>query len=199
VSDQNTTITADGLARLLDQFDGSINLRLLAASYLDQAQALEGAAFPILTERGIDNMTGDRLDGLGSIVNEARGGRNDADYRLALKGELAVLQSTGTAEDLIAIAVLVLQVSGDVYDVVEYFPKTFYIRPVGPIGVDPIFATSMLKRAVSAATRLLFVYSLVSESIVFTLSSQASTSESSALLGLANLSQTTGGHLSQSL
>lgn len=199
MSDQNTTITADGLARLLDQFDGSINLRLLAASYLDQAQALEDAAFPILTERSIDNMTGDRLDGLGSIVDVARGGRNDADYRLALKGELAVLQSTGTIEDLIAIAILIVQVTGDDYDVVEYFPKTLYMRPIGVIGVDPLLATSMLKRAVSAATRLLFVYAEWDDSVVFTLSSQASTSESSALLGLANLSQTTGGHLSQSL
>ena len=187
MSDQNTIIVSEGLTRLLDQFKGSPNLLALATSYLEQVQALEDAAWPLLAERGIDNMTGDRLDGLGEIVGHSRGGRSDAVYRLALKGELAVLQSEGTAEEMIALAQLLIQMPTADYEVIEYWPKGFYIRPVDhPLTQDPALIGTMLDRAISAATTMSFVYSLHNDANTLTLSSQGAVTESSALLGLGD-------------
>ena len=42
-------------------------------------------------------MTGDRLDGLGVIVDVLRGGRGDDAYRLRIRAELAILKSKGVA------------------------------------------------------------------------------------------------------
>ena len=194
MSDQNTTIVSEGLTRLLDQFKGSPNLLALATSYLEQVQTLEDAAWPLLAERGIDNMTGDRLDGLGEILGHSRGGRSDAVYRLALKGELAVLQSEGTAEEMIALAQLLIQMPTADYEVIEYWPKGFYIRPVDHVLTqDPALIGTMLDRAISAATTMSFVYSLLSDTYTFQLSSQGAVTESSSLLGLATAVDLGGG------
>ena len=197
MSDQNTTIVSEGLTRLLDQFKGSPNLLALATSYLEQVQTLEDAAWPLLAERGIDNMTGDRLDGLGEILGHSRGGRSDAGYRLALKGELAVLQSEGTAEEMIALAQLLIQMPTADYEVIEYWPKGFYIRPVDHVLTqDPALIGTMLDRAISAATTMSFVDSFFLDAATFTLSSQGAAVETSTSLGLADVSQTTGGRIS---
>jgi hypothetical protein len=194
------TVTADGLELLLEQFRGSEKLRALLSSYLDRIQDLEDAAWPIFAERSIDNATGHRLDGIGQIFKLARGGRNDADYRLALKGEMAIQRSTGVAEDLLTIAEWLIQMTPPDYELVEYFPKSVYLRPVNHILVqDPVFVTSSLKRSVSAATQMLFVYSLYLDADTFTLSTQASASDSSTTTGMAPDNQSTGGHFANSL
>jgi len=203
VSDQNTTIVSDGLARMLDQFHGSINLRLLAESYLQQAQDLEDAAWPILAERGLANMTGDRLDGLGGNINLDRSGRDDDDYRIAITAELMVLRSNGTADELIAILTVLFSPTSIDIEFLELFPKTVYFRLVDspmiflPTGTADRVADT-LRRAVSAATELLYVFSMRVDNETFTLSSQGAVTESSSAMGLADVSQTTGGHLAQS-
>lgn len=196
MSDKNTSIREIGLARLLQQFEGSVNLNELIGTYLDQVQAIEDAAWPLLGERSLDNATGDRLDGLGAIFNVRRGGRDDDAYRLRLKAEILVLASNGTAEEILEIAQAVIQMAVPNYTLLEYFPKTVYIRPVNHVmTIDPITVGKALRRSVSAATRMLFVASFFPDAESFTLSSQASASETSALLGLADDAQTTGGRL----
>jgi len=197
--------TEEGLDRLLDQFDGSVNLRLLAASYLQQAQDLEDAAWPILAERGLANMTGDRLDGLGDNIGLKRSGRDDDDYRIAITAELMVLRSNGTADELIAILTVLFLIHPTSIDIefLELFPKTVYFRLVNlpmiflPAGTADRVADT-LRRAVSAATELLYVFSMRVDNETFTLSSQGAVTESSSAMGLADVSQTTGGHLAQS-
>jgi hypothetical protein len=192
---------AEGLERMLDQFDGSVNLRLLAQSYLERAQDFEIAADPLLRRMNIEAMVGDRLDGLGQIVDVLRSGRTDTEYRLRIRAELAVLTSQGSTEELIAVARLLLGLaSPPPLEIVEYYPKTVYMRPVDTEieEADALVAGPMFRRTVSAATEMLFVYSEYPDATTFTLSSQGATTESSASLGLADVSQTTGGHLSGS-
>jgi hypothetical protein len=204
VSDQKTDIVIEGLDRLLDQFDGSVNLRLLAASYLQQAQDLEDAAWPILAERGLTNMTGDRLDGLGDNIGLKRSGRDDDNYRIAITAELLVLRSNGTAEELFLILrTLFPGQPGMTFEYLELIPKTVYFRLIDmpmiifPTGTADRVADT-LRRAVSAATELLYVFGMRTDDELFTLSSQGAVTESSSAIGLADVSQTTGGHLSQS-
>jgi hypothetical protein len=200
MSDQNTTITATALARMLQQFQGSVNLRALASSYLDQAQALEDAAWPLLDERGIDNATGDRLDRIGAIVKTMRGGRNDTDYRLALNARIGVLTSQGTEADLLTVVQLLLQMFTPDYEFTEYFPKGVVIRAVDFETTDALSRTigTALKQAVSAGTSMHYVAAEFPDSLQFQLSSLPSTSQTSAPTGLGNDAQTSGGRLSES-
>lgn len=204
MSDKDITVTEDGLDQLLDQFDGSLNLRLLLSSYLAQAQAFEDAIHPLLLERSLAAATGDRLDGLGQIAGLGRAGLDDDDYRLAIIAEFAILQSNGTAEEMLTILDLLLQLSPNPvtsFELVEYFPKTLYLRPVDreefflePVNMDAI--GTALRRAISAGTELLFVWSYYLDSDTFTLSSQGAVLEFGANNGLADIGATQGGSLS---
>lgn len=197
MSDKDTTITADGLAQMLDQFKGSVNLRLLAASYLDQAQALEDAIWPLLGERSLSNATGDRLDGIGEIFGIPRGGQGDTGYRLTLQTEFAVLQSSGTEAELLTIAQLLVQMPTPNYEFVENFPKGVTIRPVN-YAISVLVAPrvgSTLRRSASAGTSLFFVSANWTDSVIYTLSSSPTTLQTSASTGLANDAQTTGGYM----
>ncbi|MDH4281376.1 MAG: hypothetical protein OEV36_01870 [Myxococcales bacterium] len=199
MSEENTTIVETGLGRLLDQFKGSVNLKLLLQSYLQRVQDLEAAAYPLYTERSLANATGDRLDRIGQLFGITRGGRDDTAYRLAITTELAILFSRGTEVELLNIVQLVVQMPTADYDYVEYYPKTVYLRPVNyPIsaGYNAQSAKIAVARAASAGTRVLFVYAFQVDSILFTLSSLPSTVQTSPNLGLANDTKTTGGHLS---
>lgn len=192
----------EGLERMIDQFHGSVNLRLLAQSYLQRAQELEDAAWPVITERGLENMTGDRLDRLGTGIGMKRSGRSDEDFRVAIAAESLVIRSNGTGDELIAIYAALLPglLPGTDMEFLELAPKTIYIRLVDapfivllPGTAERIAGT--LRRAMSAATELLYVYGYYNDDELFTLSSQGATTESDTDTGLANTAQTTGGHL----
>lgn len=194
-----TDITGKALRRLLDQFSESPKLVAWFSAYLDRLQDLEDAAHPLFAERGIDNATGHRLDGIGQIFKVARGGRTDADYRKALKIEQLVLQSNGTGNTLLAIVEAILE-TGGTYEFLEYFPKTVYVRPVDfVLDQDPQFVATALERSAPAATTLHFVFGFYPDAQLFTLSSSASSVTSSSLLGLANDAQTTGGRFVNAL
>jgi hypothetical protein len=188
----------EGLSRMLSQFSDSVDLRALAASYLDGVQTIEKALHPLLGDRNLDYMTGDRLDGLGQVVDVPRAGRLDVDYKRRLRAELKVLVSQGTVEDLISVTELLLNTDPiPTVEVDEYYPKSVVIRPTDhALTEDSELIATMLRRTASAATRTQFVYAEQDDSTTFTLSSQGAVSESSASLGLANNAQTTGGKLS---
>lgn len=152
--------TATALDRMLEQFQGSVNLRLLASSYVDQVQTLENTAIQLLHDRSLDTGTGHRLDGLGQLVGITRSGEDDEAFRLRIRGELAVLNSQGSLENLIAIMRLLLELPDSVdIQINEYFPKAIYMRPRDFIFTgDPDLIAALLRRAVSAATYIQFVY-----------------------------------------
>lgn len=214
--DQTRTLTVGGgwignhtetaLSRMISQFHGSATLRKLVASYVDQVQELEDVAVQLLHDRTVQSSTGDRLDGLGQIVNLPRGGREDVAYRQALRAELAVLSSQGSVEELLAIAgLLSTATDGSIpdFEVMEYYPKEIALRPIdfdyNQGDLDPQVTTDMLRRAVSAATNLQFIWAQELDASVYTLSSQATVLETSTSLGLANDAQTSGGYLAQAL
>lgn len=205
MSEQNTTIVADGLARLISQFDGSARFRDLVASYLLQVQEFEDAAFPLLTERNIDVATGHRLDGFGQILGVLRGARTDDLYRQALKAELAVLVSEGGTDELLNIIRLIYPpgfITTVQYEVMEYFPKEIIFRPinVNTSPSDAAIITAALRRAAPAATNVQFIWGNFGlDDILYTLSSQATVLETEAARGLANDAQSTGGRMAQAL
>jgi hypothetical protein len=79
------------------------NFLAILASYTPELQEVENALWDLLTSRYIDNATYAQLDLLGNLVGEAREGRVDAIYRVAVKARIAVNNSLGRTPDIIRV------------------------------------------------------------------------------------------------
>lgn len=87
--------------RLTGQFESSPKLRALVAAMVSTLATLEATADDLKAKRWIDTAEGAQLDGCGAIVGEARQGRTDEQYRLAIKYRIFANTSQGTPSDLI--------------------------------------------------------------------------------------------------
>ena len=72
---------------------------------MTQIQDLEDSSFEVLLNRWIDTAVGVQLDGVGAIVGEAREGRGDDEYRLAIKARIQINFSEATPEDILTALV----------------------------------------------------------------------------------------------
>lgn len=131
--EQITEHVQEALNNLLAQFKGKPKIAGLITSYVNQIQDLEDVFFQLLIDRWLDNAEGVQLDGFGSIVGQAREGKNDDDYRLAIKAKIQLNLSEGTTEDIIDILRAALGLF--TVEVVEYFPAAFTAELVEPL--DP--------------------------------------------------------------
>ena len=130
---KKTTHVAEGLDNLIGQFKDKEELEGLIASYLIQIQEIEDALSQILTDTTVEASVGAQLDALGSIVGEARSGRNDLQYSTAIRARQILNVSEGTPEDVIA---LIRAIAGDVgVEITEFFPASFLAAIVDAI--DP--------------------------------------------------------------
>jgi hypothetical protein len=77
--------------------------KLLEALYSEGTQGLEDAAFSTINKLDIDNNEGAALDLIGEIVGQGRNNLADAEYRLYLKGKIALNSSNGTSDDIYQI------------------------------------------------------------------------------------------------
>lgn len=90
------------LPLIVRQYFNSDRLRGIIESMNDRADELEQALFEIRDEFWIDTATGAQLDVIGSILGESRLGRNDTDYRAAIKAKAAQIVS-GESEGIISV------------------------------------------------------------------------------------------------
>ena len=72
------------------------------------AQVFEDALWQLYTERRIDTAIGAQLDDIGEIVGQPRVSADDEVYRLYLRARIRVNRSSGTTEDILDIARLIL-------------------------------------------------------------------------------------------
>jgi hypothetical protein len=190
MSDLNALHTAEARAQLLEQFQNSEDLKALLSVFVDQVQDLENATQPIIDARDIDTMTGDRLDGLGEIVNVSRGGTSDTAYRLRIRAELAILRSNGSEADLVNILLLLLAMDTKDIQFDEYYPKTVYMRPRNTdIGAnDMSLVNTLMRRATPVGTELHIIYSTAEtdDDNVFRFSDTSGTPELASTKGFGN-------------
>lgn len=102
----SATITLETVSHLLRQFreEGSgQTIQDLTSAMAESGAALETAAFDILELLDPDAASGVHLDRLGKLVGQEREGRNDANYRIAIKARIAVNRSSGTLPELLNI------------------------------------------------------------------------------------------------
>lgn len=99
--------------RLPTQHAGKTKIEALLTALVTPMQAIEDALWQLLTERQIDTAIGTQLDDIGLIVGEDRQGKTDDDYRRFLRARISVHKSRGTAEDILTVAQLVLDLTPD--------------------------------------------------------------------------------------
>jgi hypothetical protein len=121
----------EGLAQLLTQFQGQPNLTAILSAYLVQIQEIEDMFFGLLIGRRLNDAVGAQLDGLGRIVDLLRAGATDDDYRVALRGQIAILRLNSRIEDIIFVFGLLLP--GFTFEVTEIAPAHVVVRVVEPL------------------------------------------------------------------
>ena len=89
------------LSRYTYQYTEAGTLQALTTLWAERMQALEDAAWSVLTERWIAPAAGVQLDELGDIVGEPRLGRTDETYRDALEVRISINRSGGEPERII--------------------------------------------------------------------------------------------------
>lgn len=161
---------------LLEQFKNSTSLKSLLQSWTTQVQEAEDLMAPLVLARNIDTATGTTLDSLGEAVGLDRSGRSDETYRLFIRAKVLINRSSGTANELIAIA---RQLAGDPDLTVlidEYNPATFFMRLINyQLVDDPALWGALLRLAKAAGVRFQLVYSTQpDEDLVFRFSSTTS-------------------------
>jgi hypothetical protein len=171
-------------------------LQALLASYLQQVQDAENAAYSLYVGLLIFSATGDALDMLGDLVGQPRDGRSDAVYRVWIEARARVLRSNGKPEEILGIIRLVLDPSASV-TLLEFVEATIRITLIGTT-VTPILATQvaeLVRHAKAQGITLDMAYSPIPATDVFTLGDSATWSASSTTKGMADTALTTGGKL----
>lgn len=103
---EKTDRASEAIGRLIDQFKGRANVEALVRALVNQSQAVEGAAFDVVTETLLATAEGEQLDGLGQIVGVERGGRSDSDYRVRIGAKILQNNASGTIAELVQLAVV---------------------------------------------------------------------------------------------
>lgn len=148
----------EAAGNVLEQFKGKPNLEAFLRLLADQVQAIEDAAHEVPAEGlNVDVAEGAQLDGIGSIVGQARNGQSDATYRLFIKAKILVNTSGGTAEDLIEVFD-VLTGLGMTIELAEFFATDaahfeVFLTPALPVGIDGVVVSTLALRAKGAGIR----------------------------------------------
>jgi len=165
MTEHYTDHVARGIERLIERYRLPRTSALLA-SWLTEVQAVEDAFYQLLTERSVATATGETLDILGRIVGQPRDGRDDATYRLWISARVMVSRSSGTTEQILAIANKL--VGGAAVVLREYYPGSFIVN-LGGVDVHTGFEIAqLLVLAKAAGVRFLATWSNVGWPAVFT-------------------------------
>lgn len=161
-----------GKALLLEQFKNRKNIEALLHAYLGQCQILENTFWDIINSRLLNTAVGNQLDGLGDLVGESRLGRNDTDYRAAVRLRVRVNRSQGRAEDVMQVANLAAVAAGGVAEYQEFFPAVWVVTLYSVL--SPSVIARMLYSTKSAATGGYLVYTDVDAAHMFTFDTSVS-------------------------
>ena len=147
----------ESVNNLINQYKGDEFLEGFLIAWLEQIQLLEDVLYEEFS-LNLDNAYGLTLDGFGSILDEARKGREDEPYRLAIKLKRAILFSDSTPENILLI---MTELDSRGYEYKEYYNASFILRLVDKLLIMPLDTYSNTLRRISpAGVRWLIHYSL---------------------------------------
>lgn len=133
--EHNVKHTAEGLGRLLQQFQEKQRIEDFLSALLDHVQEIEDAAWDLYIARTLDNAEGALLDQLGAKAGEDRRGRTDDQYRRFIGVRILSNRSDGQIEQLYAI---VRQIFGGSFAgwIDEHDPASMELQIQTPLTVD---------------------------------------------------------------
>jgi hypothetical protein len=115
-----TTHIQDAQNRLVSEFQDKPNIASFLSAFTLQTQLDEDMLFQFMNAFMLRTAIGNQLDLIGEIVGQARRGRNDFEYRLAIFLQIAINTAKGTANGTIEIFTMVTGASN--VHLLEYFP-----------------------------------------------------------------------------
>lgn len=143
----------DALARLLYQFRGKPGVEGLIAFQAEQIQEIEDAAFDFTTKIPMQTAVGAVLDRWGVVLDEARLGDNDADFRSRLFFKVSRNISNGTPEELIRFFKELVQAES--VQIYEVFPGVVVMTAVNAQNpADPVIVRAQLQQLAPAGVRI---------------------------------------------
>ena len=147
----------------------------LVAALAAPANDIENAFQQLLLQRTIDAAVGAQLDQLGKLVGQPRGGLTDDDYRRYIRARIATNTSSGKTEQLINIAVLIVNDITVNVQVVGWTIATVVVTLAANAVTTSVaqITYSFLVQAKEAGVRLILIYSIVGPSTTFTLDGTA--------------------------
>lgn len=146
----------EAINHLIELFrDGPRNQAMLRV-VIGQFQEIEQAAWDLLTAFDLDTAEGAQLDILGEILNEKRAGREDEDYRAALRVVILVYKSSGKLPEMLEIAQKLVPSATIVMAEPATATLFFGFSTLGTTTLRTVF--NMLRRAKGAGVRLLVTY-----------------------------------------
>lgn len=153
-----TTHIVEALSNLVTQFKGKNIFDKLLTIFVTQIQEVEDVFNEIMIERCLDTAVGVQLDGLGDVVGEDRQGRNDDDYRVAIRARISLNLSEGTPEDIIFLMRSISD--GSAIDLREFFPAAITAEIIDPIDgiIDPVKTVVFLLSAKPAGVKAQLKY-----------------------------------------
>ena len=130
-----TAHTAQGLGRLLQQFQEKQRIEDFLSALLDQVQEIETAAWDLYIARTLEAAEGALLDQLGAKVGEERRGRTDDQYRRFIGVRILSNRSDGQIEQLYSI---LRQIFGGAFVgwIDEHDPASMELQIQQPLTVD---------------------------------------------------------------
>lgn len=163
---KETNHAAQAKAKLITIFREQPNIAAIIDALVAQLQDSETVLFQLLDERDVDSAVGAQLDGIGTIVGEERGGRDDDNYRLGIKAQISKNVSSGTPEEMISITQLL--VDND-FDLTEYYPAGLVIVLSDELVTDPVQVAGNIPAP--AGVRSTIEYTVVDDDDTFTFAS----------------------------
>jgi len=151
-----TAFCDDAETKFLEQFKRKPKLTAWVLSYCLQMEHLITVFSDILVRTILENAQGEQLDVIGRIVGQLRGGRTDEVYRVWIQARIAVLRSSGTADELLDIVRLLVP-AGTALEWVEQPPAGATLKVVNPI--EEVLGNQIAQLIVlgkSGGVRLLF-------------------------------------------
>ncbi len=118
------------IALFMSQYRNQPRIRALATALGTMAQALEDETKDMIDALQLDDATGARLDLLGGIVSESRGGLDDDDYRRFIRVRVLVNFSKGNADTFYQVWQLLTEPISATY--AEHSPATVEMTAITP-------------------------------------------------------------------
>lgn len=152
-----------GLARLPFQWRDSANMIALFTIFLARYNILEQVCQRLLLLRSIDTanvddpfgIIGAQLDQIGAKVGQIRNGLSNTDYRRYIRARIATNNSDGLRENLINIAVLIINDPAVYVQVTELYPAAVDVRILNIVTGDSLATVlvDFLRLAVKGGVR----------------------------------------------